>query len=116
MFELVFDGPNLFHQKLLIHGPADTPYAGGVFEVDLVSCIFFGFDHVFVFKFFDDKYPKFPPTVRMMTPIYHLNFDGMGFFSFVCCILFFREYLFGLFAVSLLNMERFERRKKSRYI
>jgi hypothetical protein len=36
MYELVFNSANLFHQKLLIFGPANTPYEGGVFECDLV--------------------------------------------------------------------------------
>jgi ubiquitin-protein ligase len=41
MFELVFNKNNLFHQKLLIHGPPKTPYEGGVFEVDLVCSLNF---------------------------------------------------------------------------
>lgn len=53
----------LNHWNAQIRGPADTPYAGGIFKVELrVS----------------DRYPFEPPRVSFLTPIYHPNIDSAG--------------------------------------
>ncbi|KAF0989606.1 hypothetical protein HZS_7680 [Henneguya salminicola] len=51
----------LFHVK--IDGPVETPYEGGVFEIDL---------------FLPEDYPITPPKVRFLTRIYHPNIDKIG--------------------------------------
>lgn len=51
------------HLRAHIKGPEDTPYANGIFLVDV---------HV------PDRYPFEPPKVRFMTPIYHPNVDSGG--------------------------------------
>ena len=44
-----------------IRGPADTPYALGVFELEISV---------------SPEYPVVPPTVRFVTPIFHPNVHG----------------------------------------
>jgi ubiquitin-protein ligase len=46
----------VWHAK--ITGPPDTPYEEGVFDMQLN---------------FDDDYPKKPPSVKFLTPMYHPN-------------------------------------------
>merc|ERR1712037_401997 len=48
----------LLEWDAFLHGPADTPYAGGLFRLSLQ---------------FPDSYPLKPPTVRFVTPCYHPN-------------------------------------------
>ena len=50
---------NLRYFNVLIAGPADTPYEGGVFKFEL---------------FLPKEYPMVPPKVRALTKIYHPNF------------------------------------------
>ncbi|MES1915979.1 MAG: Ubiquitin-conjugating enzyme 13 [Cercozoa sp. M6MM] len=51
------------HFQILIEGPADSPYAGGVFKLEL---------------FLPAEYPMVPPKVRFLTKIYHPNIDALG--------------------------------------
>ena len=46
-----------------IMGPAATPYAGGVFKLEIIL---------------PDKYPYEPPKIRFLTRIYHPNIDEGG--------------------------------------
>ena len=49
---------DIFHWKISLIGPADTPYKGGVFILTVD---------------FLDTYPKTKPEVRFINQIYHLN-------------------------------------------
>lgn len=55
------DNPRYFH--IQIAGPMQTPYDGGVYELEL---------------FLPDDYPMCPPKVRFLTKIYHPNVDRLG--------------------------------------
>lgn len=57
------DENNLRYFHLDLNGPDDTPYAGGVFQLEL---------------FLPDGYPMNPPKVRFLTRIYHPNIDKLG--------------------------------------
>ena len=46
-----------------LRGPSETPYAGGIFKLEL---------------FLPDGYPMVPPKVRFLTRIYHPNIDKVG--------------------------------------
>jgi len=50
-----------FH--VLVNGPKDSPYEGGVFKLEL---------------FLPDEYPMSAPKVRFVTKIYHPNIDKLG--------------------------------------
>ena len=53
--------------KITMIGPKDTPYKGGLFNLNV---------------HFPDNYPNEPPEVYFITPIYHLNINpkvGDGF-------------------------------------
>ena len=52
---------NLCHLKGTFKGPDDTPYAGGIFYVDIIL---------------PDDYPFKPPKMKFMTPIYHPNISS----------------------------------------
>ena len=52
------DPNNIFHWKITLIGPQDTPYAGGMF---------------FLTADFPDNYPKGRPEIRFVNKIYHLN-------------------------------------------
>lgn len=54
---------NLRYFAVSIDGPADTPFAGGVFRLEL---------------FLPDGYPMEAPKVRFLTKIYHPNIDRLG--------------------------------------
>mmetsp|Transcript_16699 Transcript_16699/g.27083 ORF Transcript_16699/g.27083 Transcript_16699/m.27083 type:complete len:155 (+) Transcript_16699:110-574(+) len=54
---------NQRHFKVVLSGPSETPYANGVFQLEL---------------FLPADYPMAPPKVRFLTKIYHPNIDKLG--------------------------------------
>ncbi|KAK1239203.1 hypothetical protein MKX08_006264 [Trichoderma sp. CBMAI-0020] len=54
---------NLRYFDVEIHGPASSPYEGGIFKLEL---------------FLPDDYPMTPPKIRFLTKIFHPNVDKLG--------------------------------------
>lgn len=54
---------NMRYFNVLIAGPMDSPYEGGVFKLEL---------------FLPAEYPMGAPKVRFLTKIYHPNIDRLG--------------------------------------
>ena len=54
---------NARHFLVKIAGPADSPYEGGLFNLEL---------------FLPEEYPLVPPKVLFRTKIYHPNIDRLG--------------------------------------
>ncbi|CAD8117953.1 unnamed protein product [Paramecium sonneborni] len=54
---------NVSFWKIILLGPEQTPYDGGVFILYLQ---------------FDENYPNKPPNLRFLTPIYHCNINSQG--------------------------------------
>eukprot|EP01129_Flabellula_baltica_P007573 TRINITY_DN2968_c0_g2_i1.p1 TRINITY_DN2968_c0_g2~~TRINITY_DN2968_c0_g2_i1.p1 ORF type:complete len:149 (-),score=37.37 TRINITY_DN2968_c0_g2_i1:26-472(-) len=54
---------DIYHLKASFLGPEDSPYSGGIFEVDVIL---------------DDAYPFVPPTLKFLTKIYHPNVGEDG--------------------------------------
>ena len=52
------ENKDIFHWKISLAGPVDTPYAGGMF---------------FLTAAFNEDYPEKKPEVRFINKIYHLN-------------------------------------------
>ncbi|UYV71694.1 UBE2N [Cordylochernes scorpioides] len=55
------DNARYFH--VILAGPADSPFEGGVFNLEL---------------FLPESYPMSAPKVRFITKIYHPNIDKLG--------------------------------------
>merc|ERR1712006_17051 len=54
---------NLRYFNVIIAGPQESPYQGGIFQLEL---------------FLPADYPMVPPKVRFLTKIYHPNIDKLG--------------------------------------
>lgn len=57
------DEQNARYFQVLIAGPEESPYSGGLFKLEL---------------FLPDEYPMGAPKVRFLTKIYHPNIDKLG--------------------------------------
>ncbi|KAG9254243.1 ubiquitin conjugating enzyme [Emericellopsis atlantica] len=54
---------NLRYFDVEIHGPASSPYEGGIFKLEL---------------FLPEDYPMTAPKIRFLTKIFHPNVDKLG--------------------------------------
>ena len=54
---------NLRYFSVVLQGPKGTPFADGLFSMEL---------------FLPEEYPMVPPKVRFLTKIYHPNIDKLG--------------------------------------
>ena len=57
------EGEDLFKWQVLMAGPENTPYEGGVFMMELI---------------FPSNYPFAPPKLAFTTKIYHCNVHSKG--------------------------------------
>ncbi|KAH8353428.1 hypothetical protein KR084_010890 [Drosophila pseudotakahashii] len=57
------DENNARYFRVLVTGPHDSPFEGGVFKLEL---------------FLPEDYPMKAPMVRFLTKIYHPNIDSLG--------------------------------------
>tara|TARA_B100001287_G_C22459319_1_gene424284 strand:- start:139 stop:600 length:462 start_codon:yes stop_codon:yes gene_type:complete len=56
-------GDDISKWRATIFGPSETPYAGGIFYLDIE---------------FTKEYPFKPPKIYFVTPIYHCNINPRG--------------------------------------
>ena len=54
---------NLYHWRIILIGPKDTPYVGGIFILT---------------AYFDIDYPYSKPEIRFVNKIYHLNISPIN--------------------------------------
>eukprot|EP01084_Bolivina_argentea_P270263 459508_1 len=62
-FQVAPQNDNLFEWKCYIQGPTQTPYEGGLFELQIK---------------FPQDYPFKPPKMNFLTYIYHINVKAPG--------------------------------------
>lgn len=56
-------GDDITKWSAMITGPENTPYAGGIFKLNII---------------FPKEYPYKPPKVRFVTKVYHCNVSSSG--------------------------------------
>ncbi|EDW73945.1 uncharacterized protein Dwil_GK21643 [Drosophila willistoni] len=61
--DAVPDEKNVRYFHVIMAGPVDSPFEGGLFELEL---------------FLPEDYPMSPPKVRFVTKIFHPNIDRLG--------------------------------------
>ena len=62
-FEVFPSDENMHFWKVILTGPASTPYSGGCWLLSI---------------FFPNNYPSIAPKVRFVTPIRHCNINSHG--------------------------------------
>ncbi len=61
--DIQVDAKNKRYFHIIMAGPKDSPYEGGIFKLEL---------------FLPGDYPMSAPKVRFLTPMYHPNIDRLG--------------------------------------
>lgn len=56
-------GEDILHWKATIIGPSDSPYEGGIFDLEIK---------------FPNNYPFRPPSIKFLTKLYHPNINSNG--------------------------------------